>query len=96
MRKPDDFSETLLDLSLLSYRSLKPRAIFIKSIGHPRHSLAEKPGANDALTRLLSKALDQKLAGKITGRQFRRFRVRVLAAIKKLPPAGRRQDLIFS
>ncbi|MBI4743146.1 MAG: hypothetical protein HY777_16690, partial [Betaproteobacteria bacterium] len=41
-----------------------------------------KPKKADALVALLSKALDAKIAGKISGRQFKRLRERINRAIR--------------
>lgn len=74
----NDYSELLTDLALVGYRNREPRLLFFKSF-KPK---ACKPKKADALVALLSKALDAKIAGKISGRQFKRLREKVNRAIR--------------
>ena len=77
----DDYSKLLTDLALIGHRSRDVRVLFFKSITKAGRKPA-RPSHVDALVSLLSKALDQKLARKISGRQFKRIRHHIDRAIK--------------
>lgn len=77
-----DYSERLTDIALLQIRNLEPRILFFKSFSPGKPKKAAKPPKVDALVQLLSKALDQKIAGEISAKQFKRMRHRVNAAIR--------------
>jgi hypothetical protein len=76
-----DYSELLTDIALLQHRARPVKALlFIKRTG--KKAKPVKPSHTDALISLLSKALDQKLARKISGKQFKRIRHHIDRAIK--------------
>jgi hypothetical protein len=79
-----DYSIILTDLALLGHRNRPVKALLFKvrpgTTGKPAKPV--KPSHTAALVGLLSKALDQKLARKISGKQFKRIRHRIDRAIK--------------
>ena len=77
-----DYSKLLTDLALIGHRNRTVRVFFFKSINASTGRKPPRPSHGDALVALLSRALDQKLARKISGRQFKRIRHRIDRAIK--------------
>jgi hypothetical protein len=79
-----DYSRLLTDIALLQHRNRPVKALLFKSrpgtAGKP-----VKPSHTAALVGLLSKALDEKLARKISGNKFKNLRYRIDKAIRKLP-----------
>ncbi len=82
-----DFSSLLTDIALLQHRNRPVKALLFKARPGTTGKKAKpaKPSLTAALVSLLSKALDEKLARKISGRQFKNLRYRVDKAIRRLP-----------
>ncbi len=78
-----DFSELLTDLSLVSHRTKQQRLVLnVRRTGTAKPAKASK---YDALIAILSKALDERLARKLTRKQYREIRIKANNAIRRLP-----------
>ncbi len=79
-----DYSTLLTDIALLQHRNNPTKALLFKvrpgTTGKPAKPV--KPSHTAALVGLLSKALDEKLARKISGKQFKRIRHHIDRAIR--------------
>jgi hypothetical protein len=82
-----DYSALLTDIALLQHRNRPVKALLFKVRPGTTGKKAKpvKPSHVNALVSLLSKALDEKLARKISGNQFKNLRYRVDKAIRRLP-----------
>jgi hypothetical protein len=78
-----DYSALLTDLALIGHRNRPVKALVFTK--RPVSGKKSAPSHVDALVGLLSKALDQKLARKISRDQFQNLRYRVNEAIRRLP-----------
>ena len=78
-----NFSDLLTDLSLVGHRAKKPKILLnIRSTGTAR---PVKPSHYDSLVGILSKALDARLARKLTRAQYKAVSIRAKNAIRRLP-----------
>jgi hypothetical protein len=80
-----DFSELLTDLSLVGLRNQQPRLLLNVRPRGGKPIQPAKPTKYDCLIQILSKALDERLARKLTRKQYREIRIRANNAIRRLP-----------
>ncbi len=78
-----DYSTLLTDIALLQHRNRPVKALVFTK--RPVSGKKSTPSHVDALVGFLSRALDQKLARKISRDQFQNLRYRVDKAIRRLP-----------
>ena len=76
-----DYSKLLTDLALIGRRNKPVKILFIKSIASTGRK-PPRPSHADAIVSLLSRALDERLARKLTRKQYRAIRQRANNAIK--------------
>jgi hypothetical protein len=76
-----DYSKLLTDLALIGHRNKPVRVLFFKSRTDTGRKPAKPPYA-DALCAVLAKALDERLARKLTRKQYRTIRQRANNAIR--------------
>ncbi len=83
-----DFSEILTDLALLQHRNYRNPRLLLgikKRNGAALKPTPCKPTHCEGLIGILSKALDERLARKLTQRQYRDIRIKATNALRRLP-----------
>jgi hypothetical protein len=78
-----DYSRLLTDIALLQHRNRPVKALVFTK--RPVSGKKSAPSHTAALVAFLSRALDQKLARKISGNQFLNLRYRVNETLRRLP-----------
>ena len=80
-----DYSQTLTDLSLAAYRNREPRLLLnVRRNGATSTPLPAKERHYSGLISILSKALDERLARKLTRHQYKTIRNRTQSAIRRM------------
>ncbi len=78
-----NFSDLMTDLSLVSHRTRQQKLLL--NVRRTGTAKPVKPSKYDALIGILSKALDERLARKLTRKQYREIRIKANNAIRRLP-----------
>ncbi len=80
-----DFSELLTDLSIIGHQNRLPRLLISVKRGVPQPAIPAKTKYYNGLIKVLSQSLAERLARKLSRRQYKAIRHRANGAIRRLP-----------
>ena len=82
-----DFSKLLTDLSIIGHQNREPKLLLNikRGSGKPQPAIPAKTKYYNGLVKVLSQSLAERLARKLSRRQYKSIRNRATSAIRRMP-----------